>query len=99
MKIPGLLLSFILTQTCFAQFKLRKLDKSSIPMTIHYMGKVVQAVRWTDKTGDNIVILTATGKTQSKHAPDVVILTELCMLITILFSVTALTRHGKFMIM
>ena len=33
-------------------------------------GNFVQAVRWTDNTGDNIVILTLTGKTQRKNAPD-----------------------------
>jgi len=70
MKIPGLLLSFILTQACFSQFKLAKLDKKSIPKNIQYTGKIVQAVRWTDSTGDNIVILTVTDKTQSKNAPD-----------------------------
>ena len=70
MKIIGLLVSLILTQTCFAQFKLAKLDKKSIPKSIQYKGKIVEAVRWTDNTGDNIVILTATGQTQSKNAPD-----------------------------
>jgi len=70
MKIIGFLVSFILTQTCFAQFKVTNLDKSSIPKSVHYTGNIVQAVRWTDKTGDNIVILTVTDKTQSKNAPD-----------------------------
>ena len=70
MKIFGLFLSFILTQACLAQFKLTKLDKSSIPKNIHYTGNVIQAVRWTDKTGDNIVVLTATDKTQSTNATD-----------------------------
>lgn len=70
MKIFGLLLSLILTQTCFAQFKLTKLDKNSIPKSIQYTGNIKQAVRWTDNTGENIVILTLTEKTQSKNAPD-----------------------------
>jgi hypothetical protein len=70
MKIIGLLLSFILTQTCIAQFNLTKLDKSSIPKSIQYTGNFKQAVRWTDNTGDNIVILAVTDKTQSKNAPD-----------------------------
>jgi hypothetical protein len=70
MKIIGHLVSLILTQTCFAQFKLTKLDKNSIPKSIQYRGNIVEAVRWTDDTGDNIVILTATDKTQSKNAPD-----------------------------
>ena len=70
MKIPGLLFSLILTQTCLAQFKVTKLDKNSIPKDIQYTGNIVQAVRWIDNTGNNIVILTATDKTQSKNAPD-----------------------------
>lgn len=70
MKNFGLFLSLILTQTCLAQFKLTKLDKNSILKSIQYKGNIVEAVRWTDNTGDNIVILTATYKTQSKRAPD-----------------------------
>jgi hypothetical protein len=70
MKIIGILASLILTHTCFAQFKLTKLDKSSIPKSIQYKGNIVEAVRWTDNTGENIVILTATNKTQSQNAPD-----------------------------
>jgi hypothetical protein len=70
MKILGFLLSLILTQICSAQFKLTKLYKSSIPKGIQYVGNIADAVRWTDNTGDNIVILTLTDKTQSKNAPD-----------------------------
>ena len=70
MKIPGLLLYLILTQPCSAQFKVTKLDKNSFPKNIQYTGNIVQAVRWTDNTGDNIVLLTVTDKTQSKNAPD-----------------------------
>lgn len=70
MKFIGLFLSLILTQTCLAQFKLTKLDKNSIPKTIQYTGNIFQTVRWTDNTGDNIVILTVTDKTQSKNLPD-----------------------------
>jgi len=66
MKILGLLLSLILTQTCLAQFKVTKLDKNSVLKNIQYNGNIVQVVRWTDNTGDNIVILTATDKTASK---------------------------------
>ena len=70
MKILGFLLSLFLTQACLAQFNLTKLDKSFIPKSVQYTGKIVQAVRWTDNTGDNIVILTKTDKTQSKNAHD-----------------------------
>src|SRR6185437_16630533 len=70
MKVFGLLVSLIFTHTCLAQFKLTKLDKNSIPKGIQYKGNILNAVRWTDNTGDNIVILTMTDKTQSKNAPD-----------------------------
>jgi len=59
-----------LTQTCLAQFKVTKLDKNSVPKNIQYNGNIVQAVGWTDNTGDNIVILTATDKTPSKGPLD-----------------------------
>jgi hypothetical protein len=70
MKIFTVFLSLFLTQTCLGQFKLTKLDKNSIPKNIRYAGNIVEAVRWTDNTGDNIVILTETDATQSKDAPD-----------------------------
>ena len=70
MKIFGLLLSLIWTQTCLAQLKLTKIDKNSIPKNIQYTGNIKQAVRWIDNTGENIVILSVTDKTKSKNAPD-----------------------------
>ena len=70
MRILWIFLFLTLTQTCLAQFNLTKLDKNTIPKNIQYAGNIVQAVRWTDNTGDNIVILTLTDKTQSKNAPD-----------------------------
>jgi hypothetical protein len=70
MKFFGLLLFLILTQNCFGQFKQTKLDKKNIPKSIQYTGKIVQAVRWTDNTGDNVVILTINDKTQSKNGKE-----------------------------
>jgi hypothetical protein len=70
MKIPAFLISLILTQACLAQFKVTQLDKNSIPKTIHYNGDLVEAFRWTDKSGVNIVILSDAGPTPSKNAPD-----------------------------
>ncbi len=67
MKIPSLIFFFILTHTCFAQFKLTTLDKNAIPKNIQYNGNIVQAVRWIDSTGSNIVILTKTNITASKN--------------------------------
>ena len=70
MKNIQLVLCLILTQCCFAQFKLTKLNKNSIPKSIHYAGNIVEAVRWTDSTGSNIVILTRSDITPNKNAPD-----------------------------
>jgi hypothetical protein len=69
MKIPGLLCCLFATQVGFAQFKLTKLDSQSIPAGVHYTGKIVQAVRWTDSLGDNVVVLT-TATQRSKNAAD-----------------------------
>jgi len=68
MKIIVLLFSFAMGQACIAQIRFTKLDKNSVPKAIHYAGNMVQAMRWVDKTGDNIVILSkeyknATGGT------------------------------------
>jgi hypothetical protein len=70
MKIFGFILCLILTQTCFGQFHLLRLDKNSVPKTIKYTGDIIEAVRWRDSTGDNIVILTFIDKTKNKNTPD-----------------------------
>ena len=57
-------------QICFAQLKVAKLGRNAIPNSIKYKGSVIQAVRWTDNTGDNIVLFTAISNTPSKNAPD-----------------------------
>jgi hypothetical protein len=69
MKSLALILIIILAKTCPAQPRLTHLDKNSIPKLIHYTGQIIQAARWVDSAGDNIVILSAT-KSQSKNAPD-----------------------------
>lgn len=65
MKIISLLYFIIATQTGLAQFKLTELNKTSIAKSIQYTGNLVQGVRWTDSTGDNIVILTLTETTRN----------------------------------
>ena len=61
-----ILIIFLLGHACFAQFKITKLDEKSLPKSIKYSGHIINAVRWTDTLGDNIVITTETGITQSK---------------------------------
>jgi hypothetical protein len=46
--------------------QLTQLDTTQLPKGIKYEGKVNNAVRWTDSSGDNIVITTETGIYQSK---------------------------------
>ncbi len=70
MKTLLVLFLFLISQTCFAQIKVSKLDNKAIPKTIRYAGKIVNAVSFTDSLGNNIVITTETGETPSKSAPD-----------------------------
>jgi hypothetical protein len=43
---------------------------NSLPKTIQYNGHIMNAVRWKDSLGDNIVITTETGATRSKGTDD-----------------------------
>jgi len=54
----GICLSLILTQACFGQFKVVRLVKESVPKNVKYIGNIINAIRWTDNIGDNVVILT-----------------------------------------
>ena len=65
-----LLLFLLLTQPCLAQFKLTQLDKSAIPRKIQYGGNIIQAVRWADNSGDNIVILSKEIKPEDTDGSD-----------------------------
>ena len=70
MKTLRLLILLLASQSCFAQLKLTKLDMNSLPKTIQYNGHIMNAVRWKDSLGDNIVITTETGATRSKGTDD-----------------------------
>ncbi len=48
------------------QITTTNLDTNKLPDGIKFTGKIKTAVRWTDKSGDNIVITTETGITASK---------------------------------
>jgi hypothetical protein len=43
------------------EFKLIDIDTTKIPNGIHYSGKMKNMLRWIDKHGENIVIITETG--------------------------------------
>lgn len=70
MKTLALLFLPLIAHTCFAQFKLTQLDKNSIPRTIQYKGHIVNAVRWRDSLGENIIIATETGIIASDSSID-----------------------------
>jgi hypothetical protein len=42
------------------------LDEYSLPKEVQYTGKIINAVRWSDKLGDNIVVTTETGEITNK---------------------------------
>lgn len=58
----------ITAQITFAQLKVTKLGKTDIPKSITYKGHIIDAVRYTDKTGEHIVITTETGETKAKNS-------------------------------
>ena len=68
MTQPLLVILFLYSITTFAQkpIKLTQLDTTQLPAGITWEGKIKNAVRWTDKQGDNIVLTTETGIYQNK---------------------------------
>ncbi len=48
------------------QINVIKLERSKLPKGIHVQGEIGNAIRYTDKLGDNIVITTETGQFPSK---------------------------------
>lgn len=70
MKLTVLILFCSISQGSFAQLKINQLQKNDVPASATYLGKLKQAIRWTDKNGDNLLVLTETGETESKNAAD-----------------------------
>lgn len=72
MKKTILAYLFLGSITVFAQKKMdvTNLKASQLPKGISYKGTLKTAVRWTDKMGDNLVVTTVTGETDSK-SPEV----------------------------
>lgn len=68
MKIS--LLAFLLTvaMASFGQIKVTQLAKTDIPKSITYKGHIINAVKYTDKTGDHLVITTETGEMPTKNS-------------------------------
>lgn len=66
MKLFNLLILLTIAQLSSAQIKLTKLDKKSIPKSINYIGKIINAVRYIDNEGEHIIVTTETGVTSTK---------------------------------
>jgi hypothetical protein len=66
-----LVLTVFVSLTVFGQgqISVKQLDLTKLPDGLRYSGKIKTAVRWTDKSGDNIVLTTETGETISKIVP------------------------------
>src|SRR5690348_14882254 len=61
-----LILTLTIYTSSYGQIKLTKLDSSSLPKSIKYIGHIVHAVKWTDSLGLNYLIATETGRIYSK---------------------------------
>jgi hypothetical protein len=69
----GLISLLSLTTRAQSPIKVTNLDKSKLPAGIKYAGKLKNAIRWTDKLGDNIVVTSETGNYTNpkfKHESD-----------------------------
>lgn len=66
MKFATSLILLLIYTSSYGQFKLTKLDSSSLPKSIKYVGQIVHAVKWQDSLGLNYLIATETGKIYSK---------------------------------
>ena len=60
-QIIYILLIFISIQSC-RQDSIQKIDVKNFPKGIEYQGKIKDTLRWKDKLGDNIAIITETGE-------------------------------------
>ena len=58
-----------LAQTRTASFPVQNVGVRSIPRTMPHQGRPVAAKRWTDRLGENTLILTQTGKLRGRSCP------------------------------
>jgi hypothetical protein len=66
MKLALAVLCF-LSISADAQINVTSLTSAKLPKSVKYSGKFVNAVRWADKSGDNLVVITETGVINSKN--------------------------------
>ena len=65
---PLLLFLLLLFNRSGEPIKVNQLQKDALPKSIRYAGKLVNAVSYRDKNGENIVITTETGITNARGA-------------------------------
>lgn len=65
MKFTIFLFLILICASSYGQFEVTKLDSSSVPKNIKYLGHITNAVTWTDSLGLNYVITTETGRIYS----------------------------------
>jgi len=70
MKLFKLFVLAAFFQSAQAQVKVTMLDKKSIPASIHYVGNIINASRYTDKEGEHIIITTETGEVDATDIVD-----------------------------
>lgn len=68
MKSCTAFILLLLYHVAAAQFNVSKLNKADIPGEVKYNGSIVNAARWVDSTGDNLVLTTQTGIVPDKDS-------------------------------
>jgi hypothetical protein len=51
------------------KLKPRKIEAASLPKKISYLGNLVEAIRWKDEAGENLVVFSETDISQTKGEP------------------------------
>jgi hypothetical protein len=68
LKFTGIAMMLLVSAAVSAQsYKVTKLSAGDIPKDVGYKGEVKNAVRWSDKNGQHIVVTTETGTFTSKN--------------------------------
>jgi hypothetical protein len=70
MRHSPVLFALLLPLAGRAQVKVRPLAPTAIPATLRHVGKVVQALRYTDRTGTYCVLATETGPAPAANPDD-----------------------------
>lgn len=69
-KLAVLLFCLLFSKNTLAQVEVSNLDSSKLPKSINYEGNLIKAVKWKDKMGINIVLLTETHKIKTPNSYD-----------------------------